>query len=111
MRKLSQRLVGSLFLLSLSTPGLAFLDNAHLENRLSELQSYSDTSLDLDALEREAYYEQARLSVEQRAWLEGQRLHRQVKEAVLRGYELALASKGSASEARTQVIQDMESEI
>lgn len=111
MRKLSQRLVGSLFLLSLSTPVLAFLDNSHLENRLLELQSYSDTSLDLDALEREAYYEQARLSVEQRAWLEGQRLHRQVKEAVLRGYELALASTGSASEARTQVIKDMESEI
>jgi hypothetical protein len=111
MRKLSQRLVGSLFLLSLSTPVLAFLDNAHLENRLTELQSYKDTSLDLDALEREAYYEQAMLSVEQRAWLEGQRLHRQVKEAVLRGYELALASTGSASEAREQVLKDMESEI
>lgn len=111
MRKMSQRLVGSLLLLSMSTPALAFLDNAHLEDRLSELRSYSATSLDLDALEREAYYEQARLPVEQRAWLEGQRLHRQVRESVLRGYEIALASSGNATEAREQVIKDMESEI
>ncbi len=111
MGKLSQRLLGSFFVLALSSPAMAFLNNAHLEDRLSELRFYADTSLDLDALEREAYYEQARLPIDQRAWLEGQRLHRQVREAVLRGYEIALESKGTATEAREQVIKDMESEI
>ncbi len=111
MKTLSQRIVGSLFLLTLSSPVLAFLDSSHLEGRLHELRSYSDTTLDLDALEREAYYEQAKLDVNQRAWLEGQRLHRQVREAVLRGYEIALESSGSASEAREQVIKNMDSEM
>lgn len=105
-------LVVSLSLSILSVlPAFAAIDEAHLNSRLEELKPYANKGLDIEGLEREAFYEVSGYTIDQRAQFESEHLRRQIQQAVLRGFDIALEETGSPDLAREQILTNMENDL
>ncbi|MBY0518031.1 MAG: hypothetical protein K2P81_14075 [Bacteriovoracaceae bacterium] len=89
----------------------AGMSDEALTSRLTELESYRNNGLDLDALTREASYERLDLNLEKRAWIESQIIVQNIRAAVLRGYDAALEQTGSVDGAAKLVRANMDKDM
>jgi hypothetical protein len=97
--------------LSFAVQAQAFLTQDHLEKRLMELQSMSHSGLDFSALTREASYEQARLGLDERAMNEALILLNSLHEATVKSFIEAQEKLGSATQARTQIEEQLKDQL
>lgn len=98
----------TLAVLATGLPSWAGLSEEHMKQRLVELEIYRDNGMDLPAIERQVVYELHDLAPETRAWQEAQLLARDLRQAVLQSYLVALEETGSAESAEELIRANME---